>query len=242
MRLVPKNWESFQHYKDRCPPWIKLHKGLLDDSSFQRLPTASRALAPMLWLIASESKDGSFDGSVEELSFRLRQTEEEIREGIEPLISKGFFVVAHVASTSLAGCTQVAVPETETETETETESFVAKADPMPNIPVQTVVEIYHEVLPELPRVKILDDERKKAIGSFCKWVLTSKRSDGQRRATTPDEAIDWIRAYLDRARSNDFLMGRGAKAPGHENWQCDIDFLMSDKGKKQVIEKTRETA
>ena len=123
MFLVPKNWESFQHYKDRCPPWIKLHKSLLDDSAFQRLPTASRALAPMLWLLASESKDGVFDGSVEELSFRLRQTEKEVSSGLEALISKGFFSVYQDASKPLAECQQVAVPETETEGETETDGF-----------------------------------------------------------------------------------------------------------------------
>jgi len=26
-----KNWKKFQHYKDRCPPWIKLHTELLYD-------------------------------------------------------------------------------------------------------------------------------------------------------------------------------------------------------------------
>ena len=78
MKLVPKNWVDFQHYKDRAPPWIKLHKGLLDDSVFQRLPVASRALAPMLWLLASEAKDGAFDASLSELSFRLRQSEKDV--------------------------------------------------------------------------------------------------------------------------------------------------------------------
>jgi hypothetical protein len=32
--LTPKNWKSFQHYKDRAPAWIKLHKALLDDYNF----------------------------------------------------------------------------------------------------------------------------------------------------------------------------------------------------------------
>ena len=50
-RIRPKNWHSFQHYKDRDPTWIKLHKKLLDDYEFQSLPLASRALAPMLWLL-----------------------------------------------------------------------------------------------------------------------------------------------------------------------------------------------
>lgn len=58
MKLIPRRWSDFQHYKDRRPPWIKLHKALLDDREYQRLPLASRALAPMLWLLASESKDG----------------------------------------------------------------------------------------------------------------------------------------------------------------------------------------
>ena len=28
------NWEKFQHYKVRRPPWIKLHHSLLDDYAF----------------------------------------------------------------------------------------------------------------------------------------------------------------------------------------------------------------
>jgi hypothetical protein len=60
MKMRVKNWESFQHYKDRSPPWIKFHKSLLDDFDYQRLQLASKALAPMLWLIASEQMDGTF--------------------------------------------------------------------------------------------------------------------------------------------------------------------------------------
>lgn len=117
---------------------------------------------------------------------------------------------------------------------------VARADQTPS--PQSVIDLFHEVLPELPKVRILDDKRKRSISNFCKWVLTSKRTDGVRRAQTTNEAVDWIRSYFDRARDNDFLMGRGTKAPGHERWECDIDFLLSDKGKKFVIEKTREAA
>jgi hypothetical protein len=122
MKLIPKNWASFQHYKDRAPPWIKLHKDLLDDRKFQCLPVASRALAPMLWLLASESKDGSFDGSVEELAFRLRCTEKEIQTGLSPLIDKGFFLKAQDASDTLADSGLPATPEGEREAETKTEA------------------------------------------------------------------------------------------------------------------------
>ena len=104
MKLIPKNWESFQHYKDRSPTWIKLHKHLLDDMAFQRLPVGARALAPMLWLLASESVQGIFNGSTEELAFRLRQNEKEISVALEALIKSGFFILYQDASNPLADC------------------------------------------------------------------------------------------------------------------------------------------
>lgn len=92
MTFTPKNWKSFQHYKDRAPAWIKLHKGLLTDFTFSRLPLASRALAPMLWLLASEYEEGAITASLEEIAFRLHVTEQDLSDAITPLISSGFFV------------------------------------------------------------------------------------------------------------------------------------------------------
>ena len=117
MLLQPKNWAVFQHYKDRCPPWIKLHRDLLNDRAYMRLPIASKAIAPMLWLLASESKDGVFDGSLDELVFRLHITEKDYQAGVKPLIDNNFFTVV---SGVLAERLQTAIPETERETETET--------------------------------------------------------------------------------------------------------------------------
>jgi hypothetical protein len=82
-----------------------------------RLPIASKALAPMLWLLASESKDGVFDGSLDELVFRLHITPKEYQDGVKPLIDNDFFILV---SGVLAERKQVAIPETEGETETET--------------------------------------------------------------------------------------------------------------------------
>lgn len=124
MKLEPKNWREFQHYKNRNPPWIKLQKTLLDNIDFHRLPVASRALAPMLWLLASESENGVFEGDYEELAFRLRTTEKEVVQGLKPLIDKGFFIVTQDASNTLAQCLQDAMPEKRRE-ETETERLAA---------------------------------------------------------------------------------------------------------------------
>lgn len=119
MLLQPKNWAVFQHYKDRCPPWIKLHRALLNDRVYMCLPLASKALAPFMWLLASETKDGTFDGSQDELVFRLHITPKEYIDGVKPLIDNGFFVVA---SGVLAERYHSAIPETETETKKETKA------------------------------------------------------------------------------------------------------------------------
>jgi hypothetical protein len=116
MLLQPKNWAVFQHYKDRCPPWIKLHRDLLNDRVYMRLPIASKAIAPLLWLLASESKDGIFDGSLDELVFRLHITPKEYQDGVKPLIDNDFFILV---SGVLAERKQSAIPETEGEREKE---------------------------------------------------------------------------------------------------------------------------
>jgi hypothetical protein len=126
MLLQPKNWAVFQHYKDRCPPWIKLHRDLLNDRSYMRLPIASKALAPMLWLLASESKDGVFDGSLDELVFRLHITPKEYQDGVKPLIDNDFFILV---SGVLAERKHNAIPETETEGETETKKKATSVAP-----------------------------------------------------------------------------------------------------------------
>jgi len=110
MKLIPKNWDNFQHYKHRSPPWIKLHRNLLDDMQYQRLPIASKAIAPMLWLLASESNDGVIHRSAEEIAFRLRMTEKDVITAIKPLIDNGFFIED---SNMLAQCLQDATTERE---------------------------------------------------------------------------------------------------------------------------------
>jgi hypothetical protein len=113
---------------------------------------------------------------------------------------------------------------------------------LPTCPVDQVVELYHEVLPELPRCRLMPDARRKAISRRWRWVLTSHKADGTRRAESAKAALGWFRLYFEQARGSDFLMGRTTRSAGHEGWQCDLDFLMGDKGLKTVVEKTEVAA
>jgi hypothetical protein len=78
-----KDWNKFQHFKDRKPPWVKLYRDILDDMEWHELdPQAAKALV-MFWLIASET-DGMLP-DIKKLAFRLRTTESKINEVISKL-------------------------------------------------------------------------------------------------------------------------------------------------------------
>lgn len=178
MKLTVKGWADFQHYKDRAPPWIKLHKGLLDNYEYQSLPVASRALAPMLWLLASESEDGSIGYDVNKLAFRLRQSTAEIEEAIKPLIRNGFLIEEHPAISTLADCKQDALLETEVETEKETEVEKdvqsAESDPVSvSSDVALVFEFWKSAM-KSPTSK-LDKKRTSLIKAALKTGYTAEQ-------------------------------------------------------------------
>jgi hypothetical protein len=198
--LRVKNWREFQHYTDRRPPWIKLHVALLDDFDFQCLPLASRALAPMLWLLASASMDGSFVADPAKLAFRLRWDVKELREGLTPLIAKGFLIAD---SEALATCQQSAPSETETETETEP-SVRQEPD------VGRVFDHWKTVHAH-PKAK-LDDKRKRLIrgalkhysaDDLCRCITGYKRSPHHMGQNERKTVYDDIETFLRDAKHID---------------------------------------
>ncbi len=172
MLLQPKNWAVFQHYKDRCPPWIKLHRDLLNDRAYMRLPIASKAIAPMLWLLASESKDGVFDGSLDELVFRLHITKKEYQDGLKPLIDNDFFILV---SGVLAERKQDAIPETEGEREGETEKET-------DTPEGVSIEVWDSFV----------KQRKARKAQITERVMKSIREQAKIAGWTLDNALNEI--------------------------------------------------
>lgn len=88
-----RNWAEFQHYKDRSPPWIKLHRRLLDNMDYHLLRPESAKALPLIWIIASEN-DG-YIPAFDELAFRLRTTPEAAQAICDDLIARNFLDAAH---------------------------------------------------------------------------------------------------------------------------------------------------
>jgi uncharacterized phage protein (TIGR02220 family) len=78
-----KDWEKFQHYKDRDPHWVKLYRKLLDDIEWHKLSGDDAKTLVMLWLLASEELGDLPE--VQEIAFRLRISETKLQQALPRL-------------------------------------------------------------------------------------------------------------------------------------------------------------
>jgi hypothetical protein len=131
-----KNWERFQHYKNRNPPWVRLYVEIIEmydvtgaPKKFYLLPDAAKLTFVALVCLASKR-----DGIIPTLDAGWLQAELGIKTvDTQALIDAGYLTPINIASDSasmvasnparktLAGLSRHCAPETETETETETE-------------------------------------------------------------------------------------------------------------------------
>jgi hypothetical protein len=114
-----KNFEKFQHYKDRSPPWIRLYNSLLDDYEFGRLPDASKAHLLAIWLLASRY-DNEIPLDPDWVARRINATTPVDLAGLQ---KAGFIVSDQECSNTLADCKHDAMPE-ESRGEAETEDHI----------------------------------------------------------------------------------------------------------------------
>lgn len=113
-----------------------------------------------------------------------------------------------------------------------------KKPSVPACPYSAIVDLYEKHLDMLPTVSDITVARKKALRELWAWILKSKRRDGTRRAETAEQALTWLDTYFETAATNDFITGKTPRSAGHQNWKADIDYLVSSRGMKQVMEKT----
>lgn len=100
--IRPKNWSEFQHYKDRSPLWIKLHKRLLDNQEFNQLDAFACKVLVLFWLVASETPEGWVVYDPRRISFRMRLSTVEVDDALDRLLEGGF-IEADSAAEFVAG-------------------------------------------------------------------------------------------------------------------------------------------
>ena len=222
MNFRIKNWKDHQHFKDRTPPWIKLHRDVLNDPDWHSLDGESAKTLIMLWLIASDDK--SMSGTlpnIKTIAFRLRKTEKETNQ----LLTKLSNWLIQVDVSAISERCQSDAPETETETETENKHLLSppalpKADP---VRYEEIVNLYHQTLPMCPKVVMLTSKRKGQIAA--RW----------KSGNLPD--MDTWKEYFEFVSKSDWLTGKVDPSPGRKRFVADLEFLTNESNFAKIAEK-----
>lgn len=106
---------------------------------------------------------------------------------------------------------------------------------VPACPIQQIVDLYQACMPLNPRVRVLDDGRKKAIRARWKQaaVLDGVGPFGYK---TGQEGLKAWRQFFEVCAESDFLTGKAKPQLGKPPFIADIDFLMSPSGFKKCLE------
>ena len=103
----------------------------------------------------------------------------------------------------------------------------------PACPHTKIREMYHEMLPTLPRTVTWDDARQKNLKA--RWNETWER---QRRLNKPHEEqdlLEWWKAFFARVRASPFLMGQEAGRNGTPFF-ASLDWLVRPKNYADVLD------
>lgn len=95
------------------------------------------------------------------------------------------------------------------------------ADP---IPYQSIVDLYHAILPMGERCKLLTAKRKAAIRARI------------RSGELPD--VQTWREYFERAAKSKFIRGEVSPSIGHQQFRVSIDFLIREDSYAKALENT----
>jgi hypothetical protein len=122
--LRVRNFEQFQHYRDRAPAWIKLYYWLLDDYAFTKLSDPGKWHLVGIFLLASRCGNRI----AADADWVRKKIAAKTQVDLAALEAAGFL---EKIDDALADCKHDASPEREAETETEAENNLlsAVADP-----------------------------------------------------------------------------------------------------------------
>jgi hypothetical protein len=101
-------------------------------------------------------------------------------------------------------------------------------------PVGAIVNLYHEHMGGNPRVRVLDDARKKSIAA--RWKQAAKLDCKPFGYQTQAEGLAAWAKFFKVCAQSDFLTGKAKPQPGKPPFLADIDFLMSPSGFKSCLE------
>lgn len=104
----------------------------------------------------------------------------------------------------------------------------------PPCPADTIIALYHELMPLNPAVKVLNEARRKTIRA--RWKEAAELDCAPFGYSDREGGIAAWRQFFEICAESDFLTGKAQAQPGKPPFIADIDFLMSPSGFAKCLE------
>lgn len=104
----------------------------------------------------------------------------------------------------------------------------------PACPAEEIISLYHEAMPLNPRVKSLNDKRRKSIRA--RWKEAAALTCQPFGYSTREEGLTAWRQFFEICAESAFLTGRAKPTPGKPPFVATIDFLISPDGFIKCLE------
>lgn len=101
-------------------------------------------------------------------------------------------------------------------------------------PIGQIVGAYHDLMPLNPKLKVLNETRRKTIRA--RWLEASALDCKPFGYTTQADGLEAWKAFFQVCAQSKFLTGRAQPQPGKPPFFADLDFLMSPKGFASCLE------
>lgn len=119
------------------------------------------------------------------------------------------------------------------ETPTTSSPSQAKDDPL-QCPVEKIIEAYHELMPDNPRCKVLNQARRSAIKA--RWLEASRLTCKPFGYATREGGLAAWRSFFETCAESPFLTGKAKPSLGKPPFFADVDFLFSPSGFARCLE------
>jgi uncharacterized protein YdaU (DUF1376 family) len=110
----------------------------------------------------------------------------------------------------------------------------SSVDDVRQCPTDTLVNLYHELMPLNPQVKVVNATRKTAIKA--RWLEASKLTCKPFGYTTMADGLDAWRRFFTICADSPFLTGLAPPSPGKPPFIADIDFIFAPSSFAKILE------
>ncbi|MBL7686228.1 MAG: hypothetical protein JNK65_09390 [Deltaproteobacteria bacterium] len=181
------NFDKFQHYGDRVPPWIKVYNYLLDNYEFGQLSDAGKGHLICIWLLASrKSNKLPFDDR-----WIATRIQAKSKINLKEMESLGFIEcysdLDGDASNMLASVASDACLEERREEERRERGEETRSNKERSKTSQDDLKNFLDSLKMNPAYKSIDIDRE--LAKIDAWLQTPK---GKRRQKTKGFILNWL--------------------------------------------------